>query len=176
MEKLKYPIGHYAKPAVITKNILEAYIGTIAGFPEKIASETRHLSADKLDNPYREGGWTIRQVVNHCADSHMNAYTRHKLALSEDTPTIKPYFEAIWAEFPDSLSMPIEPALSLLKGMHGRWVVLLQSLGEKEWRRGFIHPEKGREIKLDESAGMYAWHCEHHLAHITGLKKRMGWE
>lgn len=176
MEKLKYPIGHYVKPEVFTMAILNDYITMIGDFPQKIKQEVDQLTDQELDTPYRSEGWTIRQVVNHCADSHVSALIRFKLALTEDTPVIKPYMEALWAELPDSKNMPIQPALTTLEGTHKRWVMILKSLSEKEWHRSFIHPEKEKEISLNESAGMYAWHCEHHLAHITGLKKRMGWE
>jgi len=175
-EQLKYPIGHFNPPQDYSQQILDDYIRIISAFPAKIADQTAHLSDDQLDTPYRQNGWTIRQVVNHCADSHMNALIRFKLALTETTPVIKPYLEALWGQLPDSSAMPVQPALSIISGVHERWTVLLKSLVEKDWQKGFIHPEKGREIKLTESAGNYAWHCEHHLAHITGLNARMNWK
>jgi hypothetical protein len=176
LEKLKYPIGHYTKPNEFTREIIEGYIQVIEFFPQKISRETIHLTRDKLDDTYRPEGWTLRQLVNHCADSHMNAYMRFKFALTEDKPEIKPYPEAIWAELPDSLEISIEPALKIISGVHERWAFLLRKLDDKNWKRGYYHPEKGRVIPLDEAAGMYAWHCEHHLAHITSFKKRMRWE
>jgi hypothetical protein len=174
-EHLKYPIGHFIPPGTYSPEVLDGYIRTISEFPAKIAAETAHLTDAQLDTTYRQNGWTIRQVVNHCADSHMNALARFKFALTENTPVIKPYLEALWGTLPDSKTMPIQPALSMIEGIHQRWTVLMNSFSEKEWQKAFIHPEKGKEIKLNESAGNYAWHCEHHLAHITGLKGRVNW-
>ncbi|MEO6305324.1 MAG: YfiT family bacillithiol transferase [Bacteroidia bacterium] len=176
MEELKYPIGHYQKPEAFTKEILNEAISIIENFPKKLKQETEHLTDEQLDTPYRPDGWTIRQVVHHCADSHMNAMIRVKLALTEDTPTIKPYAEALWAELPDTKNLPIHFSLSILEGVHFRWATTLKNMKEKEFDRCFIHPEKGRELSLHESTGMYAWHCKHHLAHITSLKKRKDWK
>src|SRR4051812_29696036 len=134
MEKLKYPIGRYAKPDNITQATLNDYISVIELFPEKLKAEVNHLSEEQLDTRYRPEGWTIRQLVNHCADSHMNGFIRHKLALTENTPTICPYPEALWAELADA-KVPIEAALITLKGIHERWVIVLKSLNEKQWRR-----------------------------------------
>jgi hypothetical protein len=175
MEELKYPIGHYSAPAHFTSEILNKYISVIELFPQKIKQETTHLSEEQLDTPYRPQGWTVCQVVNHCADSHMNALIRVKLALTEDIPTIKPYMEARWAELADG-TMPIQSSFQILEGVHKRWSTLLKSLSEKEWKKHFVHPEKGKELSLEESTGSYAWHCDHHLAHITRLKERMGWK
>lgn len=175
MEHLKYPIGKYDPPPVFTPELMAAYITTIATFPAKIKQEVIHLTDEQLDTPYRPGGWSVRQVVNHCADSHTNAFIRHKLALTEEKPVITPYMQDLWAYLPDSQHMPIAPALSIIEGIHNRWVVLLNALHEEQWLRSFIHPEYEKEITLKESAGNYAWHCEHHLAHITELKKRMDW-
>jgi len=128
-----------------------------------------------MDTPYREGGWTLRQVVHHCADSHMNAFCRFKLAMTEEKPVIKPYEEARWAALADSKNLPVDASLAILKGLHERWTVLMKSLREAERHRTFIHPEHGREISLQETIGLYAWHGEHHLAHITSLKKARNW-
>lgn len=174
-EALKFPIGTFKKPTEITAALLQDFISLIAEFPAQLRQETARLSDAQLDTAYRDGGWTLRQVVNHCADSHMNSLIRFKLALTEEKPTIKPYFEDRWAELPDSKNMPIEPALQMLEGIHIRWVVLLKSLTEEQLKRSFIHPEHGKEICLDENIALYAWHCQHHLAHITGLKKARGW-
>lgn len=174
MEELKYPIGHYKTPDIFTKGILNTYITTIEEFPKKIRMVTEGLTQAQLDVPYRPEGWTIAQVVNHCADSHMNAHIRIKLALTEETPIIKAYRQELWAELADA-AMPLHFALQTIEGVHARWAAVLKSLNEEQWNRGFIHPEKGRELSLKEATGSYAWHCEHHLAHITGLKKRMGW-
>ncbi|RZJ66891.1 MAG: putative metal-dependent hydrolase [Flavobacterium sp.] len=174
MEKLRYPIGKFEKPTGITSDLIEKAIAEIENFPLKLRLETQDLSDDQLDTPYRPEGWTVRQVVHHCADSHMNAITRFKLALTEDKPTIKPYEEALWAELADS-KLPISPALQMLDGIHGRLSVLLKSLSETDLRRTFIHPEHGREIPIEQLIFTYAWHGNHHLAHITSLKKRMRW-
>ena len=176
MDNLKYPIGKFQKPETLTKEILDHFINDIESFPERLKTEVEHLSDEQLDTPYRPEGWTIRQVVNHCADSHMNSLTRFKLALTEENPTIKPYYEERWAELADSKNMPIASALKMLEGLHERWIVLLRSLTEKELNRKFIHPEHGKEFRLDENIGVYAWHCNHHLAHITTLKKNKGWK
>ncbi len=175
LEQLKFPIGRFENPREMTQEALSQFISDIKTFPLKLKNETESLSNQQLDTPYRPEGWTIRQVVNHCADSHMNSLTRFKLALTEDKPIIKPYDEAKWAQLPDSLPMPIQPALLMLQGIHERWITLLESLTKDELERAFIHPEHGKEIKLSEAMALYAWHCNHHLAHITTLKKRKGW-
>ena len=176
MEELKYPVGQYKKPAAFTKDILNKAISAIEEFPKKIKQETENLSDEQLDTPYRPEGWTIRQVVHHCADSHMNAFIRLKLALSENTPTIKPYAEAMWAEMDDTKHFPVHSSYSIIEGVHARWTALLKNMTDIDFSRGFIHPEKGRELSLYESTDMYAWHCNHHLAHITSLKKRKNWK
>lgn len=175
MEELKYPVGQYKKPEIFTKEILATAISIIEQFPKKIKQEVLHLTDEQLDTPYRPEGWTIRQVVHHCADSHMNALIRLKLALTENTPTIKPYMEALWADLADTKTLPIHSSLIIIEGVHKRWTAVLKSMNEKDFTRSFIHPEKGRAITLNESADMYAWHCNHHLAHITHLKKRKNW-
>jgi len=175
LEELKYPIGKFKKPAAYTLGLVDNWIETIEAFPVKLKKEVENLSNDQLDTPYRPYGWTIRQVVNHCADSHMNSFTRFKLALTEDKPTIKPYFEERWAELADSKLIPIAAALLMLEGLHQRWVVLLRSLTGDDLKKSFIHPEHGREIYLDETIANYAWHCEHHLAHIIKLKEAKDW-
>ncbi|MBA3680819.1 MAG: putative metal-dependent hydrolase [Bacteroidetes bacterium] len=176
MEELKYPVGHYQKPKTFTKEVLTEALSVIEQFPKKIKKEVESLSDEQLDTPYRPDGWTIRQVVHHCADSHMNAFIRIKLALTENTPTIKPYAEALWAELSDTKKLPIQSSLSIIEGVHFRWTTLLKNMNASDFDRGFIHPEKGKELSLHESTGMYAWHCNHHLAHITALKKRKGWQ
>lgn len=175
MEDLKYPIGHFKAPEVFTKELLENYISILEEFPKKLKLEVGTLTASQLNVPYRPEGWTVIQVVNHCADSHANALIRVKLALTEETPIIKPYRQDLWAELADG-NMPVHFALNTLEGIHARWVAVLRSLTEEQWKRGFIHPEKGKELSLKEAAGSYAWHSEHHLAHVTHLKKRMGWD
>ncbi|MFA9194624.1 YfiT family bacillithiol transferase [Flavobacterium sp. FBOR7N2.3] len=176
LEQLKYPIGQFESPAKITKDILSQWIAAISSFPTRLKNEVNHLTNEQLDTPYRANGWTIRQVIHHCADSHMNSLTRFKLALTEDQPTIKPYYEERWAELLDSKNMPIAPSLKILEGIHERWTVLLNHLTEEQNGRIFIHPEHGKTFRLDENIGVYAWHCKHHLAHITETKKRNNWK
>ena len=175
IEKLKFPIGKLKMPGEITVETISTYIQDIADFPERLKGEVIYLRDPELDTPYRPGGWTIRQVVHHCADSHMNSLIRFKLALTENKPVIKPYFEDRWAELSDSKIMSILPSLEILAGIHQRWVHLLQGLTNQQWKSTFIHPEQGREYRLDESLGLYAWHCNHHLAHIINLKRAKGW-
>lgn len=176
IEKLRYPIGKHIKPKEYTNEILADYISTLSEFPEILKIETAHLTNEQLDTEYRPGGWTIRQVVHHCADSHLNSYIRFKLALTEDNPVIKPYQEDKWAELEDGKTLPIKHSLNILEGLHFRWVTLLNSLTPAELNSTFIHPEHSTKIKLIENIGIYAWHCNHHLAHITELKKRMTWK
>lgn len=176
LDQLKYPIGQFEKPEETTTEILGNYINDISSFPKRLRKELENLSEYQLDMQYRIDGWTIRQVVNHCADSHMNSLTRFKLALTEDKPIIKPYYEERWAELADSKNMPIESALKMLEGIHERWTVLLNNLTKEQRSRSFIHPEYGKEFRIDENIGVYAWHCNHHLAHITTLKSTKGWK
>jgi len=131
------------------------------------------LSAEDLDTPYRPGGWTVRQLVHHVPESHMNSYIRYKWALTEDEPTIKPYFEDRWAELSDARTCPVEPSLALLESLHQRWVTLLRGLTEEDWKRTFRHPDLGL-VRLDQNAALYAWHGRHHVAHITNLRERIG--
>jgi hypothetical protein len=175
IEKFKYPIGKVVKPQEYTFDILQNYIDVIKTLPQKLKTEVENLSEEQLDTQYRPEGWTIRQVVNHIADSHMNSLVRFKLALTEDTPTIKPYFEDRWAELTDSKNLQINSALKMIEGIHERWVVLLNSFKDEDWKRKFYHPESKREVSLEENLGIYAWHCNHHLAHIIELKKRNSW-
>jgi len=176
LEKLKYPIGRYQKPIEITAGILKKNIQDVEDFPRKIRKEFEEFSDEQLDNQYRSWGWTIRQLVIHCADSHMNSLIRFKLALTENKPIIKPYFEDRWADLPDSKNILIEPALKLIEGLHERWVVLLKSLTEEQLAKTFIHPEHNKEFSLEETITIYAWHCNHHLAHIKELKRIKNWE
>lgn len=174
LEQLKYPIGRFTAPKVYTKDQLNTYISIVETFPEKLYAAVEKLNPEQLNTPYRPGGWTVIQVVNHCADSHMNAIIRVKVALTEDTPVIKPYLQDDWAKLADG-SIPMASSIAILKGVHHRWVVILKSLNDAQWQRSFIHPEKGKELSLKEASASYAWHCEHHLAHITHLISRMGW-
>jgi len=176
LEQLKYPIGQFELPATITKDILSQWIAAISSFPTRLKNEVNHLTDEQLDTQYRPEGWTIRQVIHHCADSHMNSLIRFKLALTEDQPTIKPYYEERWAELLDSKNMPIAPSLKMLEGIHERWTILLNHLTEEQNERIFIHPEHGKKFRIDENIGVYAWHGNHHLAHITETKKRNNWK
>lgn len=170
IEKLKYPIGKFRMPENITKKQVNEWIKVIEEFPNKLSHEVKGLAAYELEKKYRQNGWTITQVVNHCADSHMNSLIRFKLALTEETPTIKPYFENLWAELPDSKTYPIVDALKILDGLHARWSSLLKSLSKRDLEKEFIHPETKEKISLKTNIGFYAWHCEHHLAHILNAK------
>ena len=176
IDELKFPIGQFICPEKITEALLVKYKNAIATFPERLKKEVLHLNDHQLNTPYRQDGWTIRQVVHHCADSHMNSLIRFKLALTEDNPTIRPYFEERWAELADSKTMPIESSLKMLEGIHERWTVLLNSLTQSDLARTFVHPQSGQQFQLAENIGIYAWHCDHHLAHVTTLKQRNGWD
>jgi len=176
LEQIKHPIGSYKKPYVFTKEIIDQYISVISELPEKLRKEIGHFTEEQLNTSYRPGGWTIRQVVHHFADSHINGFIRIKMVLTENIPTVKTYDEKLWAELIDSTKMSIEPSLQIISGMHQRWAFLLESLEEKDFKKTLFHPEYKREIPIDEYTGLYAWHCEHHTAQILGLKKRMNWK
>ena len=176
IEKLRSPIGPYIHPDIITKDIIEGYISIISSLPGKLIREVDHLTLEQLDTRYRPEGWTIRQVVHHFADSHMHGFIRTKLVLTEEVPIVKPYFEQRWAELVDSTVMPIEPSLQIISGIHSRWVILLKSLKEKDFQKTLFHPEQRKLIRLDYYIGSFAWHSNHHLAHITELKKRKQWK
>ena len=172
---LKYPIGKFTAPEHIDEALIKTCIADIASFPQKLENEVATLSDRQLDTPYRPDGWTVRQLIHHCADSHLNSYIRFKLALTEDKPFIKPYFEDRWADLPDSRLMKIEPSLLLLNALHQKWVFLLESLTETDLQKVFVHPEHQKEYPLNLVISLYAWHSNHHLAHITSLKSRQGW-
>jgi len=168
-----YPIGHYQYDGQITASIIDKWINDIEELPVLLQNAVKDLNDNQLDTPYRMGGWTIRQVVHHVADSHLNAYGRFKLALTEDQPIIKSYDQEKWAELPDS-TLPVTISLSLLDALHKRWVTLLRTLTPSELEKTFIHPESG-EVSVGKNIGIYAWHGRHHLAHITSLRSRKGW-
>jgi uncharacterized damage-inducible protein DinB len=170
----RYPLGKFEMPADVSAAKREAAIGEIASAPEKIRAAVKDLNAAQLDTPYRDGGWTVRQVVHHLADSHMNAYVRWRLALTETEPTIKPYEEGAWAKLEDAAHAPVEVSLRLLDPLHERWVSLLRSVKPGEFARTFRHPEHGVRT-LDWMLFLYAWHGRHHTAHITELRKQKGW-
>lgn len=176
LEKLRYPIGIFEAPKVYTSEILDKAIQTIADFPKKLKVEVQHLSNEQLETPYRREGWTIRQVIHHCADSHMNCFIRLKWTMTENNPTIKFYYENLWAEGIDNKTMPIEPTLHFLEGLHYRLAFVMKSLSETDLEMAYIHPEHNKEFQLREMICLYEWHCNHHLAHITELKKSKGWK
>jgi len=169
----RYPIGKFRR-AEANPSDHASHLATLAALPENLRAAVEGLSAAQLDTPYREGGWTVRQFVHHVADSHMNACVRTRLALTEDWPVVKGYDEKLWAELDDARTAPPELSLRLLDALHYRWVLLLRSLTEEQWQRGYDHSENGRQ-SLEEMAALYAWHCRHHTAHIVELRKRMGW-
>jgi hypothetical protein len=172
---LRYPIGKFQRPDhLLTDDEIRSHVLVLSGAPEDFREAVQGLSDAQLDTPYRAGGWSVRQVIHHLADSHMNAYTRVKLALTESSPTIKTYDEKAWAELADS-RLPVEISLILLDALHRRWVSLLDSLQPSGWERTFLHPDHGRPMRLDEATAMYSWHCRHHTSHITALRDREGW-
>ena len=170
---LRYPIGQCQMPSSIRMSDIEEAIATIAELPRRLREATHDFSETQFDTPYREGGWTVCQLIHHVADSHMNALIRIHLALTEDWPTIKPYKEAAWAELAD-YAAPAEWSLTILDALHARWAMLLRSLDQSQWERGFVHPERGRS-NLKEATLLYQWHSRHHLAHIMELKRRANW-
>jgi uncharacterized damage-inducible protein DinB len=170
---LRYPIGRFRMPASSAPDVRAAQIQVLRQLPESLTAAIASLDDAQLDTPYRDGGWTVRQLVHHVADSHANSYVRFKLALTEDWPTIKPYDEAAWANLADS-RMPIDVSLALITALHSRWVSLLESMSEDDFRKGFIHPENGKQ-SLAVALAIYDWHSRHHTAHITALRSRQGW-
>ncbi len=176
LEKLKYPIGQPIIPNLITQDVLLNWILIIEKFPLKLEALTKDLSEKQLDTVYRENGWTIRQVIHHCYDSHHNSYTRFKWALTENKPIIKAYFEERWAALFDTKSAPIELSINGLKALHAKWVYLLKGLSNEELNKVFIHPSGSEEVSLQENIGIYAWHCKHHFAHIEQLMIRENWK
>ncbi len=173
-EQLKYPIGRYKAPVTISIDQRAAWIEEMAKLPDNLSKAVGGLTEAQLDTPYRPSGWTVRQVVHHLPDSHLNSYARFRLALTEDSPVIKPYEEAAWAELPDAKTAPIRPSLMLIEGLHARFVLLLKSMSEADFVKTFRHPELG-EKRLDWTLGLYAWHCLHHVAQINNLRSREGW-
>ncbi len=175
MDELRYPIGLFAHEGEISREQLQEWMADIESTPSRLREAVAGLSDEQLDTPYRPGGWTLRQVVHHVADSHMNSYTRFKLALTEEEPTIRPYYEDRWAELSDGNSAPVELSLTLLDALHSRWMIVLHAMQHEQFARAFVHPESGKMIRLDWNVGNYAWHGNHHIAHITSLRARRGW-
>jgi uncharacterized damage-inducible protein DinB len=172
---LRFPVGKFDFEAKVKEADHPRLIAEIAEAPGKLRSAVAGLSRDQLETRYRPDGWTVKQVVHHLPDSHLNAYTRFKLALTEDEPTIKTYDEAKWAALPDSQRVPVDVSLDLLEALHERWVALLRSMDAADFQRGLRHPEHGRVLTLEQMLALYAWHGRHHVAHITSLRKREGW-
>lgn len=172
-DDLRYPVGKFDSDFEVTNDLRRQFIDTISGLPEKLNEAVKNLSDAQLDTPYRPGGWTIRQVVHHIADSHLNSLCRFKLALTEDFPTIRPYYEDRWAELEDS-KLPVDVSMKIIEGVHSRWAEILNSMSDDDYRRKLNHPESG-EWTLEKFLGMYDWHCRHHLAHITKLAERENW-
>ncbi|MEJ2054943.1 MAG: bacillithiol transferase BstA [Calditrichaceae bacterium] len=173
IEKLRYPIGRFTFPESPREDDANQWIAEIEALPTQLDKIVKPLDDDQLSSRYREGGWTVRQVVHHLFDSHVNSYMRFKLALTEDTPALKPYFEDRWAELPDSRLTPVQVSLDLLTNLHKRWIVLLKALSWQDLQKEFYHPENKRNVKLVQNLALYAWHGKHHLAHIklvAGIK------
>lgn len=175
LEALKYPIGQFNCPETITETHLKNWINDLETLPERLISLVNNLTNAQLDTPYREGGWTIRQVVHHLSDSHHHSYIRFKWALTEDTPVIKYYYEQLWAELDDAKNAPINMSLLHLQAVHAKLVYMLKGLSTEDLNKSFIHPEHNEEVVLKKNVGIYAWHSNHHYAHIKNLLERKGW-
>jgi len=173
LEKLRYPIGRYHAPENIDFAQMADWILEIETYPTRLREATESLTDEQLDTTYRPEGWTLRQVVHHVADSHINAYTRFKLAMTEKRPIIKPYLEDRWAELPEAKNAPIEVSLNILDGIHARWATALRGLSKQDRKRTLIHPEADKDFVIDSMIGMYVWHGNHHLGHILETKKSM---
>lgn len=171
---LRYPIGHHEPPGSITADDLAAARMDIAMLPKRLRSAVDSLDEQQLDTPYRDDGWTVRQLVHHVADSHLNAVLRFRFALTETDPVIRPYDEGAWALLPDASAGPIDTSLALLDGLHARWTMLLQKLTSEQWQRAYVHPVNGR-TPLDRATLLYAWHSRHHTAHVMQLRAAQGW-
>lgn len=174
MEELRYPIGKYA-PQPFSEKQMEEWITDINFLPQHLENAALNLDEAQINSPYRPEGWTVKQLVHHVADSHMNAYIRFKLGLTEDNPAIKPYDEAAWAELKDTENLPVNISFTLLYALHARWVEVLRNISGDEWNRTVFHPQHKKNISLWYLLGLYAWHSRHHVAHVTALRERMKW-
>jgi hypothetical protein len=170
----RYPLGKFSFEGNMTEQQNARCLDDIEQTPARLRAAVSGLNDQQLDTPYRDAGWTVRQVVHHVPDSHMNSYVRFKLALTEDEPTIRPYMENLWAELPEAKSAPIELSLTLLESLHQRWMLALRGIKPEEWKRNLRHPEMGL-LSLEKTLALYAWHGRHHVAHVTSLRERMGW-
>jgi len=175
MEDIRYPIGRFQWTGPATEEQRQAWIEDLAETPARLRAAVAGLTPEQLDTPYRPGGWTLRQVAHHLADSHMNAYVRFRLALTEDCPTIKPFDQDRWAELADARLMPVEVSATLLEALHARWVTLLRSLGPEDFQRTYHHPQHQKTFTLEYLLAQFAWHGRHHVAQITTFRQRMGW-
>lgn len=176
IDPIRYPVGKYEKPARILKSDVSKWRKEIERLPRDLKKLVSGLDDHQLDTPYREGGWTVRQVIHHLADSHMQAYCRIKLALTEDNPTVKPYEEKLWAELSDAKTADIKFSLYILTGLHKRWALCIKAMTKDDYKKTFFHPVHGRNQTVGEIIGLYAWHCRHHLSHIRNLIKAKGWQ
>ena len=172
IDDLKYPIGKFEMPTSVDQSEINSWITEIEQFPKSLNKIIPYLNSDELSYRYRPEGWTIKQVIHHCADSHMNSFIRFKLALTENVPIIKPYNESAWAELTDARDTEIAPSMQLLEGLHARWGVILRNLTLEDLSKTYIHPEKTKPLNLADTIGLYAWHCQHHLAHIRQALER----
>jgi hypothetical protein len=174
MRDPRYTLGKFAFEGSRTEEQRGKLVDDVEKTPAALRAAVQGLTAQQIETPYRDGGWTVRQVVHHVPESHMNAYIRFKLALTEDEPTIKPYMEDRWAQLPDCGQTPLEVSLALLESLHTRWVTVLRLIQPEQWKRKFNHPEMGT-VSLEKNLALYSWHGRHHVAHVTELRKRMGW-
>jgi hypothetical protein len=174
LEELQYPIGRFHSPTTIDAAMRSEWIETISELPGNLSTVVAGLDDQQLDTPYRVGGWTVRQLVHHIADSHQNSQIRFRWALTEEVPLIKAYDEKLWAELPDAKHLPVDTSLQLLNGLHGRWTALLRQMSELDFKRRLIHPVNGA-LSLEQMLGLYAWHGRHHVAHISRLRHSMRW-
>jgi uncharacterized damage-inducible protein DinB len=174
MNDPRYPIGRFSPPAEYTAERRAAFVRDLGAAPAALRAALDGLTTEQRLTPYRDGGWTVAQVVHHVADSHMHAYARLKFAATEDVPTIKPYDERVWADFPDASDADVGPSLQIIESLHVRWVTFLRNLPQKGYERGLMHPERG-PMTIDGMVALYAWHGRHHVAHIAELRKSRGW-
>lgn len=175
LEQLRYPIGRFSRPKNISGHDINIWIGQIETLPARFRNVVESLSEEQLDTPYRPEGWTLRQVIHHVPDSHVNSYIRFKWTLTEDTPKIKAYNEVAWAELSDYKTLPVNTSLDFLEILHARWVPVLKSLSDEDLQKTFIHPEHGKEVPLDVNIALYAWHGEHHLGHLVQTVRLNEW-